>query len=172
MTAPAYWEAATVVGMIAAAYSLKACYLVLLPPIYFERKLHIQTGVEWLAAGINATLCLLLIPIFRMRGAAAATLLSYIALPLLTFFAARRYMRISYEWGRMAWFALLLATAALGSTALALLPIWGHVTVGLLIVGGIVLVTYQLLLTHAEREVLAKYSRLLFARAREVTTTS
>ncbi|HEY3113540.1 MAG TPA: oligosaccharide flippase family protein [Gemmatimonadaceae bacterium] len=172
MTAPAYWEAATVVGMIAAAYSLKACYLVLLPPIYFERKLHIQTGVEWLAAGINAALCLLLIPIFRMRGAAAATLLSYIALPLLAFFAARRYMRISYEWGRMAWFALLLATAALGSTALALLPIWGHVTVGLLIVGGIVLVTYQLLLTHAEREVLAKYSRLLFARAREVTTTS
>lgn len=172
MTAPAYWEAATVVGMIAAAYSLKACYLVLLPPLYFERKLHIQTAVEWLAAGLNAALCLLLIPVFRMRGAAGATLLSYIALPLLTFFAARRYMPISYEWNRMAGFAALLVAAAVVSVGFALLPIWGHVTLGVLAAVGLLLVTYQLLLTRAERDVLAKYSRLAFARARQLTTAS
>ena len=166
MTAPAYHEAATVVGMIAAAYSLKACYLVLLPPLYFEKKLHIQTGVEWLAAAINAGLCLLLIPVFRMRGAAAATLLSYVALPVLTFLAARRYMRISYEWKRIAGFIALLAATALASTVFALLPIWGHVALGVLVTIGILLTTYQMLLTHAEREVLAKYCRLAIDRAR------
>ncbi|HJQ11899.1 MAG TPA: oligosaccharide flippase family protein, partial [Gemmatimonadaceae bacterium] len=165
MTAPAYHEAATVVGMIAAAYSLKACYLVLLPPLYFEKKLHIQTGVEWLAAAINAGLCLLLIPVFRMRGAAGATLLSYVALPVFTFLAARKYMRISYEWKRIAGFLALLAATALASAGFALLPIWGHVTLGLLVTIGILLTTYQMLLTRAERDVLLKYGRLAIDRA-------
>jgi O-antigen/teichoic acid export membrane protein len=165
LTAPPYHEAYTVVGMIAAAYMLKACYLILLPALYFEKKLHIQTGVEWGAALLNAGLCLLLIPIFRMRGAAAATVISYMALPTLTYFIARRYLPVRHEWGKIAGFGAVIVVSAALSAVLAHLPVWGHIVFAVFISAGIVFVTYHRLLSTSERAVVARYSRLALSRA-------
>jgi O-antigen/teichoic acid export membrane protein len=165
LTAPAFHEAYTVVGMIAAAYMLKACYLILLPALYFEKKLYIQSSVEWSAAVINAGLCLLLIPVFRMRGAAAATLVSYLALPTLTYFVARRYLPVRHEWDKIAGFAAVIICSALVAAALSRLPIWIHIVVAVFVAAAIVYITYHRLLSNSERGVVAKYSRLALSRA-------
>lgn len=165
LTAPPFHEAYTVVGMIAAAYMLKACYLILLPALYFEKKLHIQTSVEWGAALLNAGLCLLLIPIFRMRGAAAATVISYMALPTLTYFIARRYLPVRHEWGKIAGFGVVIVVSAALSGLLAQLPVWAHIILAAAVSAGILFVTYHRLLSPNEREVVARYSRLALSRA-------
>jgi O-antigen/teichoic acid export membrane protein len=165
LTAPAYHEAYTVVGLIAAAYMLKACYLILLPALYFEKKLHIQTSVEWGAALLNAALCVMLIPIFRMRGAATATVISYMALPTLTYFIARRYLPVRHEWGKIAGFGGVIVASALVAALLARLPLWAHLAVAMACAAAILFVTYHRLLSPSERGIVARYSRLALSRA-------
>jgi O-antigen/teichoic acid export membrane protein len=165
LTAPAFHQAYTVVGLIAAAYMLKACYLILLPGLYFEKKLHIQSSVEWGVALLNAALCVLLIPIFRMRGAAAATVISYLALPTLTYFIAQRYLPVRHEWNKIAGFGVVIVVSAAVSGFLARLPIWGHLGLAIMVSAAIVFITYHRLLTPPERAIVARYSRLALSRA-------
>jgi O-antigen/teichoic acid export membrane protein len=101
MLGPAFQDAFVVVGMVAAAYMLKGCYLIFLPGIYFEHKLYIQTGIEWVAALVNIGLNLLWIPIFGIAGAAGATLVSYLCLPILSWICAKRYLVVDYDWNRI-----------------------------------------------------------------------
>jgi O-antigen/teichoic acid export membrane protein len=106
ITAPAYHGVYTVVGMVASAYVLKICYLILLPGMVFARKLHLQAGIEWAAAFLNIALNLILIPRFGIEGAAGATLLAYLSLPVLTYLAGHRYLRVEYDWTSIGRFAL------------------------------------------------------------------
>ncbi|MEI6837758.1 MAG: oligosaccharide flippase family protein [Alcaligenaceae bacterium] len=101
MTAPVFHEAYKVVGLIAAAYMLKGCYLIMLPGIYFSRKLHMQSAIEWVAAITNIGLNIWLIPDFGIVGAAIATFISYLLLPILAWSVARVYLRVDYEWSRI-----------------------------------------------------------------------
>lgn len=84
------------VGPVALSYALKACYLATLPPIVLKRKIHIQTGIEWVAATINLALNLLLIPVLGILGAAIATALAYLSLPLVTFLIGRNYLPMDF----------------------------------------------------------------------------
>lgn len=101
MLGPAFQDAFVVVGMVASAYMLKGCYLILLPGIYFEHKLYIQTGIEWGAAIVNIILNLLWIPAFGIAGAAGATLVSYLCLPVLSWMFAKHYLAVGYDWNRI-----------------------------------------------------------------------
>ena len=101
MTAPSFHQAWTVVGLIAAGYALKGCYLITLPGIYFANKLYLQSTIEWAAAIINIALNLLLIPIYGFVGAALATFISYLCLPIMTFIVARHYLVVDYQWCRL-----------------------------------------------------------------------
>lgn len=101
MLGPAFQNAFVVVGMVATAYMLKGCYLIFLPGICFEHKLHIQTGIEWFAALVNIGLNLLWIPIFGIAGAAGATLVSYLCLPVLSWFFAKHYLVVDYDWSKI-----------------------------------------------------------------------
>jgi O-antigen/teichoic acid export membrane protein len=106
MTAPAFHGAFTVVGLVALAYMLKGCYLIMLPPLVYEKRLYIQSGIEWIAAAVNVGLNLLLLPVLRKEGAAIATLLAYFTLPLLTYFVGAKLMPIRYDWKSIAKFTL------------------------------------------------------------------
>lgn len=110
--APSFHDAYLVIGLVAAAYMLKGCYLIFLPGIYFGEKLHIQTGIEWTAAIVNLALNILLIPIWGMVGAAAATLLSYLCLCILASWASRPYLQVNYEWARLSLIAGALSTVS------------------------------------------------------------
>jgi O-antigen/teichoic acid export membrane protein len=102
MTAPLFHDAWVVVGLVAAGYMLKGCYLILLPGIYFAKKLILQSMIEWIAAMLNLGLNLWLIPFYGILGAAIATFLSYLSLPVLAWLIARTYLKVDYEWSRLA----------------------------------------------------------------------
>jgi O-antigen/teichoic acid export membrane protein len=106
MTAPPFHGAFTIVGLVALSYMLKGCYLIMLPPLVYEKRLYLQSGIEWVAAGLNVGLNLLLIPVLRKEGAAIATLMAYFSLPLVTYFVGAMYMRVSYDWKNIAKFAV------------------------------------------------------------------
>lgn len=124
--APAFHDAYVVIGMVAAGYALKGCYQILLPGLYFERKLYLQSGIEWLGAIVNILLNLLLIPRFGIVGAAAATLISYLSLVVAAWVVGRRYLTVQYDWVGILFgvTAVVLCSAALyTSSKLATLPV-------------------------------------------------
>lgn len=102
MTAPDFHEAHLVVGLIAAGFMLKGCYLIALPGIYFAEKLHKQSAIEWMAAIINIGFNIWLIPRFGIVGAALATFISYLSLPVFAWLVARHYLMVDYDWRRVA----------------------------------------------------------------------
>lgn len=107
-----FQEAYVIIGMVAAAYMLKGCYLILLPGLYFENKLIMQSGIEWLAAVVNVALNFLWIPAFGIVGAAAATLVGYLVLPVATWAVGQRYMSVKYQWQLI---ASIIAVLSVGS---------------------------------------------------------
>ena len=60
MVAPAFHQAWLVVGLVGAAYALKGCYLIIVPGIYFVKKLYWLSIIEWVAAIANIALNLIL----------------------------------------------------------------------------------------------------------------
>lgn len=105
MTAQPFHSTYKVVGLVALSYMLKGCYLIILPGLVYEKKLYIQSGIEWAAAAVNLGLNFLLIPILRKEGAAIATLIAYLCLPVFTYFLSARYLPVQYEWKGIAKFA-------------------------------------------------------------------
>ncbi len=102
MLAPDFVTAGQIIGLVAAAYMLKGAYLIILPGIYFAKKLHWQSAVEWIAAIANIGLNLLLIPVFGIVGAAVATLVSYALMTTLAWMVARHYLAVQYHWRQIA----------------------------------------------------------------------
>jgi O-antigen/teichoic acid export membrane protein len=104
---PAY----IVVGMVASAYMLKGCYIILTPSLQFEMKLRTQATMEWTAALLNIVLNVLLIPRLGIAGAALATLICYGLLAGLAFQASRKYLRVPYDWVRIGRAGSIIAVA-------------------------------------------------------------
>ena len=129
MTAPAYHGAFTVVGFVALSYTLKGAYLIMLPALVYEKKLYLQTGIEWAAAAVNLALNFLLIPLLRKDGAAVATLVAYACLPALTCFVSARYLPVRHDWKAIGKFAAGFAAVV----ALSLAPFGGGPLSGLAI---------------------------------------
>ncbi|HNV69719.1 MAG TPA: oligosaccharide flippase family protein, partial [Candidatus Ozemobacteraceae bacterium] len=98
LTASSFHGAHAVVGIIAASYLLRGCYLIFLPGVYFSQKLYVQSVIEWLAAGVNILLNLQLIASYGIVGAALATLASYTILPVTTWIVSRRHLAVNYDW--------------------------------------------------------------------------
>ncbi|PKO28428.1 MAG: hypothetical protein CVU32_01070 [Betaproteobacteria bacterium HGW-Betaproteobacteria-5] len=103
-----FQEAYVIIGMVASAYMLKGCYLILLPSLYFENKLAMQSAIEWLAALVNVALNFLWIPAFGIVGAAAATFVGYLVLPIAAWAVGQRYMPVKYCWSSITAIAALL----------------------------------------------------------------
>lgn len=154
LTASAFHDAHLVVGLVAAAYALKGCYLIALPGVYFANKLLLQSLIEWSAALLNIGLTLWLLPRHGIVGGALATFLSYLSLPVLAGLVSRNYLAVDYEWRRiipgMAVVALFCALGAWFSSA-ATLELADLVVVNLLIFAAFVVLTGTLLTTKSER---------------------
>lgn len=154
MTAPAFWDAWTVVGLIAAANVLKGCYLIMLPGLSFAEKLSKQSLIEGIAAFVNVATNFWLIPIYGILGAALALCISYLCLPLLTWLMSRKYLEVSYQWGRV-FFSFGLCVFA--SLALYLLSKWLPENFWMLVVSNVAVMlvffgmAYGLLLDPKER---------------------
>jgi O-antigen/teichoic acid export membrane protein len=155
MTAQPFHQAYLVIGLVSASYMLKGCYLIVLPGIYFAEKLHEQSAVEWVAAIVNIGLNFWLIPVYGIVGAAAATFVSYLTLPVLAWFFSRRYLSVDYEWNRVLriFLSVLVASSLLYWLSANLdsgLPL--TIVVNIVVLFGFLGVSYSLLLTSSERE--------------------
>lgn len=98
MTDPMFHDSYTVIGIIAASYMLKGCYLIFLPAFYYNNKLIIQSSIEWIAAVVNILTAIFLIPLYGMVGAALATFIGYLTLTLLAFGISRFFLTVIYPW--------------------------------------------------------------------------
>jgi O-antigen/teichoic acid export membrane protein len=76
-------------------------------------KTHLQTTSVLFALGIFAAACYLLIPDYKMTGAAIASALGYAALTGMSCMLSLRVYPVRYEWGRIA--VLLLIAVALST---------------------------------------------------------
>ncbi|WP_024954312.1 lipopolysaccharide biosynthesis protein [Sulfurospirillum arcachonense] len=101
MTDSKFYDAYTIVGLVALAYMLKGVYLILLPGLYFEKKLKYQSMIEWVAAISNIGFNLWMIPLYGMIGAAYATLISYFILVLLSWYIGQKYLDVNYNWKKI-----------------------------------------------------------------------
>jgi O-antigen/teichoic acid export membrane protein len=157
LTAPDFRQAWTVIGLVAASHVLKGCYLIMLPGLNFAEKLSKQSLIEWIAAIINLLANLWLIPIFGIRGAALATFISYLSLPLFTWLLARKYLEVDYQMGRV---AFAFALSGFFAAVLYQLSNWSDFELlGLLGANGLVMLVffvlvYTLLLDQGERVVI------------------
>lgn len=112
LTGSNFQAAYSVIGLVATAYVLKGVYLIFLPGLYFRNKLHVQAGVEWSAAVVNICLNFWWIPLFGIVGAAMATVAGYLALSVLCWMLARRYLGVAYDWLRLSKISLVFIVGA------------------------------------------------------------
>lgn len=101
MTTPPFYDAYRVVPLLALSYVLSGCFSIMAVGINLERKTKYVPVVTGVGACANVVLNFVLIPDYGMMGAAIATLLSYLLLPMGMFLVSRRYYRVDYEWGRL-----------------------------------------------------------------------
>ena len=111
-TTSEFHEAWTVVGLVAAGYALKGCYIIFLPGISWVEKLHLQSMIEWIAAFVNIVLNIILIPIYGIIGAAIATFVSYLVLTVMACFVSRRYLKVNCHWKRLITISILISVTA------------------------------------------------------------
>lgn len=101
LVAPQFHEAALVVGLVALCPVIKGVYLIFLPGLYFQRKLHIQTMLEWVGASAALAASLILIPAYGMVGAALAAVFGYLVLGASAYVVSQRYLKTVYEFRRI-----------------------------------------------------------------------
>lgn len=102
MSAPAFYGAYQVIPLIAVSYVLYGCYVILAVGITLERKTKYVALIVGVGAAVNLGLDYFLIPGYGMMGAAVATLIAYLLLPVGSYLVSKRYYPINYEWGRVA----------------------------------------------------------------------
>lgn len=98
LSTPDYLEAATVVPLVVAAFVLHGFDEFFQLGIHIANKSHIDSAILAITAGINIVLNMLLIPKGGIHGAAAATVLSAIAMNIIYYRAGQRYydLEIAY----------------------------------------------------------------------------
>ena len=102
MATPAFYNAYKVIPLIASSYILSGCFSILAVGILLQKATKYMPLITGVGAIVNLGLNYLLIPSYGMMGAAVATLIAYLLLPVGSYFVSKRYYPIKYEWGRVA----------------------------------------------------------------------
>lgn len=101
MATPPFYSAYKIVPLIALSYILYGCFTILAVGIALKKKTKYMPLIVGTGAIVNLGLNYLLIPSYGMMGAAVATVISYLLLPIGSYFVSRRFYPIEYEWGRV-----------------------------------------------------------------------
>jgi len=102
MSSPEYWDAYTVIPIIAFTYLIWSTRSVLEVGILLKRRTMAIASYTLMGAAINIFLNIILIPRYGMTGAACATLVSFTATIIVDYIYNRRLFKIEYEWRRIA----------------------------------------------------------------------
>src|SRR5262249_28937721 len=106
-----YHASASIIPVIALSLVFYGLYPVLVIGISIKRKTWISSTFITIAAAVNFGLNIVLIPRFGAAGAAGTTLVAYITLAVLSYFANQRLYPVPFEIGRF-------VAAALGGIVL------------------------------------------------------
>jgi len=117
LAADPYQDAYIVVGYSAAAYFLVGVFSLLLPPLYYARRVWAVSVIQGLGAIVAISLQVVLIAELGVLGAALGLTGGFLVLclALYAWIRIRRttYLRIPYDWRRVLPFACLIALGAL-----------------------------------------------------------
>ena len=163
MTPNKFHDAWLVVGFVASGYALKGCYLILLPGIYFSHKLHWQSVIEWIAAAINISMNIILIPILGILGAAIATFFSYLSLSIITFFISQNLLVVNYEWKKIFTYSALTTMSCVIIFLNSLINfenIFKNISESLLVIIIFLLITYNFFFSTSEKRIIKSKLRL------------
>ena len=113
LAADPYQDAYIVVGYSAAAYFLVGVFSLLLPPLYYARQVWAVTLIQGIGAVAALGLQIALVGRFGVLGAAIGLaggfLVLCIALTAWSWFQRAHYVRIPYDWQRLATFGGFIA---------------------------------------------------------------
>ena len=129
LAAPKFFDSYEVIGLIAAAVTLYALYLVLVVILGRTGRTEFNLPAAIAALVVNVALNLLLVPQLEIVGAALALVASYLVVLGLMYLFTQRLFPVPYEWGRL--LRVVLAAAAIVGIAELLIPTEG--AVGLLL---------------------------------------
>ncbi len=114
-----YHSSAFIVPIVATSIAFYGIYYIFMVGANVVRKTWLTAVFTTIAAIVNVSLNLFLIPHYQAMGAAASTLLAYIVLALVAYVVNQRIYPISFEIGRFI-VALLVGVACyIGSSFLA-----------------------------------------------------
>jgi O-antigen/teichoic acid export membrane protein len=97
-----YREAYGIIPWVVMAYIMYGAYFIVVIGVFLKNKTSYTIWIVGLAGIFNIVFDFLLIPGLAGKGAAVATLLSYIVLFILAFWVNRRVYPLEYEWARIA----------------------------------------------------------------------
>lgn len=100
-TAPAYWDGAVVVPLLAPALLLSTLY-VFTPGLAIAKRTGAISAISLLGAGLNTVLNFTLVPLLGIRGAAASTLIGAATVFALSMVASQRHYPVPHAWRRIA----------------------------------------------------------------------
>lgn len=115
MATPEFHAAYRVIPLIALSYVLYGCYYVVSIGISLEAKTKLVAPFVIAAAVVNLGFNYLLVSHYGMMGAAGATLIAFIVLPVSSYLLSQRYYPIKYEWGRVAKICIAFGVIFAGS---------------------------------------------------------
>lgn len=139
VASPAFADAASVIPVLVFAGVASAVYYLFVNILFFD-----FGGIRWLpvgtivAAALNVTLALVLVPRFGLLGAAASTLLAQIMGAVLIGSIGRRFERVRWDYGR---YAFAFASSLAATLWLSTLETEGRVTTAALKLVGLALLS-------------------------------
>jgi O-antigen/teichoic acid export membrane protein len=101
LAAPKFFDSYEVIGLIAAAVTLYALYLVLVVILGRTGRTELNLPAAIAALVVNVGLNLLLVPRLEIVGAALALVASYVVVLGLMYVFTQRLFPVPYEWGRL-----------------------------------------------------------------------
>jgi O-antigen/teichoic acid export membrane protein len=121
--APKFFDAYEVVGLIAAAVTLYALYMVMVVILGRTGRTEYNLPAALAALVTNVALNLILVPPLGIVGAGLALVASYLVVIALMYWFTQRLFPVPYEWGRLA--RVLFAAAALVGLGEVVMPAAG-----------------------------------------------
>ncbi|HET8955993.1 MAG TPA: oligosaccharide flippase family protein [Solirubrobacterales bacterium] len=123
LAAPNFFDSYEVIGLIAAAVTLYALYLVLVVILGRTGRTEFNLPAAIAALVVNVALNLLLVPQLEIVGAALALVASYLVVLGLMYAFTQRLFPVPYEWGRL--LRVVLTVAAIVAVAELVVPTEG-----------------------------------------------